>query len=99
MTEIEINYPYSTVFDSTINILRDNDFEIKDSNKDDRFIIATKDVSLLSYGETIEISFRTTNNTTLVSIHSFSKGLQIIDWGTNDKNEKLIYNELKKVRA
>lgn len=97
MTEIEINQPYETVFESTIEILTANEFDIKESNQEERFIIATKGVSFLSYGESIEINFKRNRNSTKVSIHSYSKGIQVIDWGTNKENEKLISSELKKI--
>lgn len=98
MKKITINGIYHNVYKKTLEVLSKNDFYVKESSEGQKYITANKKGSFFSYGETIEITFeKTTANSTKVSINSYSKGLQLIDWNTNNENEELIGKELKRL--
>lgn len=95
MLEATIYKPFHAVFQATLEILQKNGFFIKESSEASNYITANKKASFLSYGETVEVTFKKlTPISTTVSINSFSNGIQIIDWGVNSENEQLIKNQL-----
>jgi hypothetical protein len=92
-----INRSYIEVFDNIIRILRRKGFAIKEGNQRRGYITANKKSSFMSYGETIEITFRNLGRATEVSINSYAKGIQIFDWGVNKENERIIKKALREV--
>jgi hypothetical protein len=87
--------PYHAVYNWCLNVLSKNGFEIKEQDSIKGYITASKNASLLSFGEDVEIAVHPINDTnTQVNVQSFSKGIQIFDWGTNDENERLIMEGL-----
>ena len=99
MEAIVIKRNYNESFDSILRILKKHGFAVKESNRHRGYITANKRSSLMSYGETIEITFRNVLKGTEISINSYAKGLQIFDWGVNRQNERLIKNALREVIA
>lgn len=95
MIETKYSTSYNKVFNATLKVLDELEFEIVEENKKEEYIIARNHVSFWSYGERIEITFEPKGTSTEVVIHSFSKGIQLIDLaGTNDKNEESILKKL-----
>jgi len=82
------------VYEYLMQVLRKRGFLIKESDLNKGYITANNKASWLSYGERIEITLKEKSGGTDISIKSYSPGVQIVDWGTNDKNEKLIQKEL-----
>lgn len=97
MKALKVNATYKEVFNATLKTLKNNGFIVKQRNIDQRYITARKRSSLLSYGEKIEITFKSQNTGKVIAnVSSYSQGLQIISWGVNDDNEDLIIRKLKK---
>lgn len=89
------NTDYERIFDACISILNENSFNIIEDNREEGYITASKKFSLLSFGEDIEIKFRAINdNRTEVSVQSYTKAIQVIDYGKNRKNENIVINAL-----
>lgn len=88
------NKNINLVFNECITVLKNKNYIIDTIDKNNFKIEVSTKVSLLSWGENIEIYFVSkNNNSTIVTVKSNSKA-QIIDWGTNSKNEKIIMDEL-----
>lgn len=87
-----------TVFNGCLTALDNLDCDIKSNNFGSGKITASMSGGLLSYGNNLEIIVETKdNNKTKVSITSSSKGIQVIDWGTNSGNEEDFITELTNI--
>ena len=85
---------YNFIFDSCIQVLKDLRFDIEYKNADKGVIEASTKSSIFSWGENIIIKLEKNSNAgILVSVNSNAKA-QIIDWGVNLKNEKIIMKKL-----
>lgn len=96
MEKLIVDKAYIDAYGIVLNTLKNNDCSVKESNKEKKYISAEKRGSIFSYGETIEIQFKIIDTVrTEIFITSYSKGIQIIDWGINKDNEKDIKAKLK----
>ncbi len=78
-------------YNACLTVLGQPRYQITSKDFNGGIIKASKGGNLLSYGNTIDISIKTTETQkTEVSVTSNSVGIQIIDWGTNSDNEKEI---------
>lgn len=96
MVTVTINKPFHVVYLNALSILPRNGFYIKESSEESHYITANKKGSILSFGETVEITFEKIGvHQTKASINSYSTGIQLIDWGVNKENEQLIKTALE----
>jgi hypothetical protein len=84
------------VYNNCIRILKSANFTIEYKDKAKYIIEASSKVSFLSWGENIIIRLEQNGNHTFVNVISTSKA-QMIDWGTNSKNERMIIRKLNSV--
>jgi hypothetical protein len=78
--------PYAEVFEAAKKALEDCNFEVKEANEKTGEISASAGMTLLSWGENIDISISEIGkNQTRVGIYSGAKA-QFIDWGKSEKN-------------
>jgi len=77
---------YENVFDAAKKALEDCNFKVKEANKKTGEITASAGISLVSWGENIDISISEIGkNKTRVGIYSGAKA-QLVDWGKSEKN-------------
>ena len=85
---------YEKVFEAVKKALKDCKFSTKEINKKTGEIQASAGISLLSWGENINISISEINkNKTKVSVYSGAKA-QLVDWGKSEKNIHLFFSAL-----
>jgi|GEM_PF-6611238 uncharacterized protein (DUF1499 family) len=96
MTEISINREFNEVYDFTIEMLKENGFFIKEHSKDAQYIKANRKSTLFSFGERVEVIFKSpTKHKTQIIINSYLRA-QAFDLGNNNKkNEVLIASKIK----
>ena len=83
------------VYDVCLTALEQLKCQIVSKDFNSGVIKAKKGGNLLSYGHTIDISIKTTApQKTEINITSKSVGIQVIDWGTNSKNEEDIIQSI-----
>lgn len=87
---------YEKIFEAIKNALLDNKFIIKSSDKGNGQINASAKMSILSWGENINISIiKVENKKTRVSIYSGTK-FGAWDWGKSNKNISLLKDSINK---
>lgn len=82
------------IFSSCVSVLQELDFSIIESDLDTGKIIADKSINLLTYGHRVEIQI---DQDSQLTIDSRSKGIQLIDWGTNNSIKADILTNLSRL--
>lgn len=99
MKQVTIYYNKKQIFDSVIRAAKNLDLEVNHKSLPDGFIVLEHTGNLLSFGNKIDVKIKSADNIKHV-VHVSSRSyaaIQIIDWGTNDKLESDIINEIKKI--
>ena len=78
------------IFDLCLDAITKLNWEIATFDHTNGTIEANTDVSLLSWGENVEIEIQPMNDTINVGINSESCA-QLIDWGVNNENIQKFY--------
>jgi hypothetical protein len=87
MTTKFYEHTYDSVFSACKQALDKLDFTIDDSNKRTGTIRASTSVSLISWGEKVEITIKEISRyRTKLSVESKAKA-QLFDWGKSETNE------------
>lgn len=97
MKEIKVpkKNDFKYIKESISNILVNLGYQLTNYGTDnDSYIVFSKGMSILSYGERITINIVTELNHYYITIQSESKGIQLLDWGNNNDNEEEIALEL-----
>lgn len=95
MRRKKFNATKRRLFETAIRVLKKMDGVITFENLTTGLIKAELPGGLMSYGNDIRISIKSTpDNKNTVSVISRSTGIQIIDWGTNTENEEKIINRI-----
>lgn len=85
------------LFDALKDVLGELNISITDASFNKGVIVGKTKASFLSWGETISIKLTPIDSCiTMVEIES-SSNAQLIDWGTNSKNENDILNKIKSI--
>ena len=97
MKKSTLNYSKKQVFEAAEDALEELEIEIEDSSLKAGIIKAHYGGNMLSFGNNIEVSIKTTSTKkTTIEIESTTWAqLQIVDWGTNDKLEEKIISGIK----
>lgn len=82
------------IFDSCLKAITSLNWEIAFSNQSNGTIKAETNLSLLSWGEDIEIEIQYVQGGIKVNINSESRS-QLIDWGKNDENIQKFFSLLE----
>ena len=82
------------IFNSCLNVIENLNWNISSSNDIDGIIEANTNVSLLSWGEDIEIRLQHMNGIVSVIIYSDSPA-QLINWGKNTNNVEKFFSLLE----
>jgi hypothetical protein len=92
--EKTFNHSFLEVFTQCKAALRDLDMNIDFSSKKEELIQASTKGSLLSWGEDVEIYFKSLGvNKTKVTVNSEASA-QLFSWGKDSTNERNIINAL-----
>lgn len=91
------NISYEQLFSATEKALIDLEMVVDEKSFDGQYILARTRSSLLSWGEHINISFELTEDRKVKVVIESKSSAQLIDWGTNDKNETRLMSQLKSV--
>lgn len=98
MRKASFNKNYDIVYNACLRVLTENmECKIKDKSRERGFVFAKKGSTIWSYGEDIEVTLEEQKDKKIrVNVYSYTKAVQIIDWGVNSKNEEQFINTLKK---
>lgn len=84
------------VFEACMVAAKNNAWDIEHYDENDRHIIAKAKMSLLSWGERIEINVIEDENEATVQFTSASLA-QIVSWGKNESNFRKFFEELENI--
>lgn len=97
MKRSTLNYSKKQVFEAAEDALTELEIEIEESSLKSGTIKAYYGGNMLSFGNNVEVSVKTTQTKkTTVKVESTTWAqLQVVDWGTNDKLEEKIISGIK----
>jgi len=82
------------MFEKIIEVINNSNFKLVETDKDKFEILAISDVSFISWGENLYISFEIKGKETIMKFCS-STLFQIYSWGRNEKNYNNLLNEIE----
>ncbi len=88
--------PYNQVYMACKRASRNLGWRITEFDKEEGYIEAKASVSLLSWGESIEINVWEDEDETLVEVESRPTA-QLFDWGKNNENLDNFFEELEDI--
>jgi len=99
MRQITFHCSGKQIFDAVIQAAKNLDLEVNEKSVADNYIALEHAGSLLSYGNKIDVKIKTSEgNKHIVPVSSRSTAaVQLIDWGTNERLESNIIDEIKDI--
>lgn len=95
MTTVEYPNSYDGVFNAVLQAIADCSFRKESVDMASGRIVASTDISLWSWGESIEIQVSEADNGAKVSISS-TPNAQIIDWGKSEENIERLFAAIER---
>ncbi|VUT27697.1 MAG: hypothetical protein SYNGOMJ08_00247 [Candidatus Syntrophoarchaeum sp. GoM_oil] len=95
MTTVEYPNSYNNVFNAVLQAIADCSFRKESIDMASGRIVASTDISLWSWGESIELQVSEADNGATVSISS-TPNAQIIDWGKSEDNIERLFAAIER---